>query len=214
MKWTYSIRQKMTAAGILAAVMGLVLINNLSERRNFQQLEDSIASIYQDRLLVESYIFKLYDNLQRHEELLNTQASAQTIQEIKTLAAERNALIALYEETYITEEEAKHFDALKKSLSEIEILDKNSLANNNFDKFSTQSAQPTKSAITHLSALSQIQTTEGASLMDRSERIIGGSISNSQLEMVLVICLAIIVQALVFSSKSLKAAPYQDPSLN
>ncbi|MHA7102582.1 MCP four helix bundle domain-containing protein [Roseivirga pacifica] len=211
MKWTYSIRQKMTAAGILAAVMGLVLINNLSERRNFQQLEDSIASIYQDRLLVESYIFKLYDNLQRHEELLDTQASAQTIKEIKTLAAERNALIALYEETYITEEEAKHFDALKKSLSEIEILDENTLANN---KFSTQSAQPTKSAITHLSALSQIQTTEGASLMDRSERIIGGSISNSQLEMVLVICLAIIVQALVFSSKSLKAAPYQDPSLN
>ncbi|MCO6358516.1 MCP four helix bundle domain-containing protein [Roseivirga pacifica] len=211
MKWTYSIRQKMTAAGILAAVMGLVLINNLSERRNFQQLEDSIASIYQDRLLVESYIFKLYDNLQRHEELLDTQASAQTIQEIKTLAAERNALIALYEETYITEEEAKHFDALKKSLSEIEILDESTLANN---KFSIQSAQPTKSAITHLSALSQIQTTEGASLMDRSERIIGGSISNSQLEMVLVICLAIIVQALVFSSKSLKAAPYQDPSLN
>ncbi|RKQ49159.1 chemoreceptor-like protein with four helix bundle sensory module [Roseivirga pacifica] len=211
MKWTYSIRQKMTAAGILAAVMGLVLINNLSERRNFQQLEDSIASIYQDRLLVESYIFKLYDNLQRHDELLDAQASAQTIQEIKTLAAERNALIALYEETYITEEEAKHFDALKKSLSEIEILDESTLANN---KFSTQSAQPTKSAITHLSALSQIQTTEGASLMDRSERIIGGSISNSQLEMVLVICLAIIVQALVFSSKSLKAAPYQDPSLN
>ncbi|WP_422004088.1 MCP four helix bundle domain-containing protein [Roseivirga pacifica] len=211
MKWTYSIRQKMTAAGILAAVMGLVLINNLSERRNFQQLEDSIASIYQDRLLVESYIFKLYDNLQRHEELLDTQASAQTIQEIKTLAAERNALIGLYEETYITEEEAKHFDALKKSLSDIEILDENTLENN---KFSIQSAQPTKSAITHLSALSQIQTTEGASLMDRSERIIGGSISNSQLEMVLVICLAIIVQALVFSSKSLKAAPYQDPSLN
>ncbi|WP_422354258.1 MCP four helix bundle domain-containing protein [Roseivirga pacifica] len=211
MKWTYSIRQKMTAAGILAAVMGLVLINNLSERRNFQQLEDSIASIYQDRLLVESYIFKLYDNLQRHDELLDTQASAQTIQEVKTLAAERNALIALYEETYITEEEAKHFDALKKSLSEIEILDESTLANN---KFSIQSALPTKSAITHLSALSQIQTTEGASLMDRSERIIGGSISNSQLEMVLVICLAIIVQALVFSSKSLKAAPYQDPSLN
>ena len=108
-------------------------------------------------------------------------------------------------------QEAKHFDALKKSLSDIEILDENTLENN---KFSIQSAQPTKSAITHLSALSQIQTTEGASLMDRSERIIGGSISNSQLEMVLVICLAIIVQALVFSSKSLKAAPYQDPSLN
>lgn len=210
MKWTYSIRQKMTAAGILAAVMGLVLVNNLSQRKHFQQLEESISSIYQDRLLVESYIFKLYENIQKHNDLLEKAPSEKLIEEVERLANERKALIALYEETYITEEEAKHFSALKTSLSKIEALNHSK----SFEELKLLNTFHANAAIKNLSALSQIQTIEGASLMTRSERIIGGSVTNSQLEMALVICLAVIVQALVFSSKTLKSAPVQNHRLN
>lgn len=192
MKWTYGIKQKATAAGILAAIMGLIIINNISERKRFRQLEESISSIYQDRLLVESYIFKLYNNLQKQNDCLLAEQS-QLSNGLNELKEEREQLIQLYAQTYLTEEEELHFNALKETL-------------HHFDQgatFENKSATNLE-AIEHLNALSNIQTDEGASLWDKSERIISGSQISSQFEMAMVICLAVIIQALILSSKSLK----------
>lgn len=202
MKWTYSIQQKLTAAGILAAIMILILLNNLSERRRFRQLEESISSIYEDRLLVESYIFKLYNNLQSQNDcLLGLEGSSE--KSLSLLKSEREQLLDLYAETYLTVEEGKHFEALKQTLSR-------------FDRFNLEEEKISinHEAIEHLKALSNIQTDEGASIRDKSERIILGSQSSSQFEAAIVVVLALIIQALIFSSKSMKSRIKQKHHLN
>lgn len=191
MKWTYGIQQKMTAAAVLATVMALIIINNISERRRFQKLESSISSIYQDRLLVESYIFKLYNNLQKQNDYLQNSKGIDIAAELKALKAERDELVHLYSETYLTPDEELHFEALQVTL-------------NRFDTNRENRNLTNKEAIEHLNALSNIQTDEGTSLWNKSERIISGSQISSKFEMVIIICLGIIIQALIFSSKSLK----------
>lgn len=203
MKWTYGIQQKMTAAGILAVIMALILINNISERRRFKQLEKSISSIYQDRLLVESYIFKLYNNLQQQNDCLLGEQPQALDNQLSELKQEREKLLSLYAQTYLTSEEEDHFNALKTSLA----------------KFDQTNINATKSetnleAIEHLNALSNIQTNEGASLWNKSESIILGSLTSSQFEMAIIICLGIIIQALVFASKSAKPKTIQKHNLN
>lgn len=191
MKWTYGIQQKMTAATVLATVMALIIVNNISERRRFQKLESSISSIYQDRLLVESYIFKLYNNLQKQNDYIQNSKEIDIAAELKALKAERDELVQLYSETYLTPDEELHFEALQVTL-------------NRFDTNSENRNLTNKEAIEHLNALSNIQTDEGTSLWNKSERIISGSQISSKFEMVIIICLGIIIQALIFSSKSLK----------
>lgn len=191
MKWTYGIQQKMTAAAVLATVMALIIINNISERRRFQKLESSISSIYQDRLLVESYIFKLYNNLQNQNDYLQNNMGFDDSAQLKALKAERDELVHLYSETYLTPDEELHFEALQKNLNE-------------FDNNSGNRNLTNKEAIEHLNALSNIQTDEGTSLWSKSERLISGSQISSKFEMAIIICLGIIIQALIFSSRSLK----------
>ncbi|NVK82702.1 MAG: MCP four helix bundle domain-containing protein [Cytophagia bacterium] len=191
MKWTYGIQQKMTAAAVLATVMALIIINNISERRRFQKLESSISSIYQDRLLVESYIFKLYNNLQNQNDYLQNNMGFDASAQLKALKAERDELVHLYSETYLTPDEELHFEALQKTLNE-------------FDNNSGNRNLTNKEAIEHLNALSNIQTDEGTSLWSKSERLISGSQISSKFEMAIIICLGIIIQALIFSSRSLK----------
>lgn len=191
MKWTYGIQQKMTAAAVLATIMALIIINNISERRRFQKLESSISSIYQDRLLVESYIFKLYNNLQKQNDYLQNGDGQDISTELQALKAERDELVQLYSETYLTPDEELHFEALKATLE-------------NFETNITSKNQIDREAIEQLNALSNIQTDEGTSLWSKSERIISGSQISSKFEMAIIICLGIIIQALIFSSKSLK----------
>lgn len=59
MKWTYSIKNKMTAATLLFAVITIVFINNLVERWNSEKINATITTIFDDRFMVESYIFNI-----------------------------------------------------------------------------------------------------------------------------------------------------------
>ena len=58
MKWTYPIPNKLGTSLLLMGVLVLVLFNNLSERSNSRQLKTAFESIYEDRLIAESYILR------------------------------------------------------------------------------------------------------------------------------------------------------------
>jgi hypothetical protein len=63
MKWIYRIQQKLPIAFLLAIILAGVFIKNMVERNSVSDLGDSFASVYEDRLLVESYIYQLSDRL-------------------------------------------------------------------------------------------------------------------------------------------------------
>ncbi len=59
MKWIYHIKQKMQVAFLLGIIIFVVFGNHVMESRNVTELSGSFSSVYEDRLLVESYIYNL-----------------------------------------------------------------------------------------------------------------------------------------------------------
>lgn len=116
MKWTYSIKGKIKAALLLAIILGITILTNMLERRRFQELERSFSSIYEDRLMAESYLFHLYENLKEKQDLLQFVAEKGINQNIRTQLKEyrkgREKLIEKYAQTYLTEEEEIQFNNL------------------------------------------------------------------------------------------------------
>lgn len=73
MKWTYSIKNKITAAGLLFLVLGLVIFSNFNERNKSAEINSTISSMYKDRLIVESYIFMYSQKFQQIIELIDNE---------------------------------------------------------------------------------------------------------------------------------------------
>ncbi len=218
MKWAYAIKNKTKAAILLAVVLGLTMLTNLLERSRFRELERSFSSIYEDRLMAESYLFHLYKSLKNEQDLIQPVGeeglSSVAKEKLAAHQANRAGLMAQYAETYLTEEEEVQFSQLQATLGEVDRLEKEIAGGHVAAPLISAHDAATAEAFATLSALSDIQTTVGAELRDESERIILGSVSISHLEMTILIIIAIIIQGLIFSSKTLLGSPGRDPSLN
>lgn len=222
MKWTYSIKNKTTAAILLAVILGLTMLTNLLQRKRFKELEESFASMYEDRLLAENYLFHLYENLKQKQDRFEAAANngiSHTINaDLNNFRAQRAKLIDKYAETYLTSEEESKFNDLKNALLRIDQLEEEiSLLESQAqipEKLIRLHDEITLEAFTTLSALSDIQTVEGEVLRKKSKQIILGSVSISHFEMTILIVIAIVIQALVFSSSTLLVQKSQRPGLN
>ena len=222
MKWTYSIKGKTKAALLLAIVLGITMLTNLIERRRFQELERSFSSIFEDRLMAESYLFHLYTNLKEKQDLLQVTAdkgmSHNMREKLEAHKVGRAKLIEKYAQTYLTEEEEIQFNNLNTLFGQMDRLE------GEIGRQPDGAAIPTglvrkhegatAEAFSTLSALSDIQTAEGEALRNKSKRIIMGSVSTSQFEMTILIIIGIIIQGLIFSSRTLLAGNHQNPSMN
>jgi hypothetical protein len=127
--------------------------------------------------------------------------------------------MAKYSETYLTEEEKVHFDSLKQALHYIDHLEEKIESDENRGLIPPDLIAAHNKATNHafatISNLSDIQTSEGALLQKRTKQIVWGSVSISQFEMTILIVIAIVIQGLIFSSKTLLVKTKgQDPGLN
>lgn len=216
MKWPYSLKNKLSVSIILTIIILLILLVNIQNRQRFEQLDHSMSSIYEDRLMVQNYLFKLYDNLQKEEKLRNSTSNS-IIKDLAELKEERQQIISKYEETYLTEKERKEFTNFlnhlnKKDKLEQQILEsKDSTTRVNLhEAFETNTAKTLNS----MRNLSNIQTQEGKALQISSHKIVLGSLSISQLELAILIVLALVIQVLIFTSKTLKIKTHTPHHLN
>lgn len=210
MKWIYSIKHKSTAAMLLAFVLGIVIWNNYRESNSFSKLNKSFVSIYEDRLLVESYIFQLSKNFHQFiHEIENAQTSHSTTEfkeKIVGLENTINNLLVLYRETELTEKEEVLFASL---LVEVEQINASESSSNYI-----ACKENVYAALETLTHLSDIQIVEGARIKEESNKIFLGNKSNSQFEMVVLIVIALLIQALIFSSHTINTKIKQQYNLN
>ena len=222
MKWAYSVKQKGKAALLLALVLVLVLAKNMLDSRYVRQLGTSFAAVYEDRLLVESYIFQLSGHLYQKKMTVDNYHQVKDFGLLQDKLSTSNAAIATllqdYEKTQLTLEESRHFKALKQNMAAIQALETGFLARVVAGQ-ETSAAQPQMDsqynlAAGHLNQLSHIQVTEGKRLRDQSKQIIAGSTILTQFEIVLIICIGVMILMLVFASKSKISKIPQKPMLN
>jgi hypothetical protein len=203
-KWLYGLQNKMKIASTLTLLLVIILWNNISDRKRIEALENSFSSIYEDRLMVESFIFKLSVLIHDWESMVNSNSF--TASSLKSHTAQIKGLVKDYENTKFTEKEAVVFKEFVTNLKSIYSLN----SETDLDDAKTL----TKDALIHLSELSSIQTMEGQRLIKESKDIFVNNKFASQLEIIALIILALFVQYLIFSSKSILEKIQQKPHLN
>lgn len=217
MKWIYRIQQKAQVAFLLAIILMGILVKNVMERNNVSELGDSFSSVYEDRLLVESYIYQLSDHLYQKKLIFdNCKVDGNTIaykNQIEKHNEDISKLIHEYEKTKFTEKESTFFSSFKNSIRKMTFLETQFLMS------ASASANPEldnqfKIAAADLQHLSNIQIAEGKMLTDQSKKIVAGSIVLTQFEFGMIIIIGLIIQALIFASQSLTPKVTQNHNLN
>lgn len=195
MRWAYSVKNKLTASLLLLVVVGVVLLNNFKEKHQSSQIRVAIDSIYEDRLVVEGYIYEftriLYDIRSTIAMAGLEKGDLNSCIEMKI--SEMEELIALYEDTYLTEDEAQyltHFTALAAQMKE-------GLKQQQYSNIESHIGN----ALNDLHALSEIQMEEGGLIIKKTDKLLNAGNIMSQFEMAILIVILLVIYGLIFSSK-------------
>lgn len=190
MKRLFQMKHKLKAAVALVVIMLLLLLNNMTGRRNFVNLRQAIASIYEDRLIPATYIFGLSDHLYQNRLLAETEAHNPALQQ---RLAEHDRVIAelirSYETTYLTQEEQQQWQLFKERLHAYNQVRTGADAGVAVAQFN--------GALQHLNALSRIQAGEGRALHRSSRYLLDGTTTMATFELSLVIVLGILAVFLI-----------------
>ncbi|MBS1745673.1 MAG: MCP four helix bundle domain-containing protein [Bacteroidetes bacterium] len=192
MRWAYQVKDKMKVVAVLMLIIILILANNMVNRKTFSNLNQSIASIYKDRLMPATYIFQLTDHLYQKRLLNDDDVQSNTLPtNLQQHDAAIKKIISTYETTYITKSEKEQWAAFKSGLQQYNALSKapvkdKTAMNNSFNK-----------VLQSLNALSELQASEGNALFKTSSININGTVITSQLEIALLIILGVIALILI-----------------
>ncbi len=213
MKWAISIHPKIKAAFLLAIICLAILLNLFWEKHNISSINNSFSSIYKDRLLPATYVFHLTDHLYQKRLILEKyfhQRDSSTIgADRQTLMAHNEAIDTLlrdFEATYLVEIEDEVLHELERELRACRNLEQRYLED------SEKGAIPLESKIAfeklfatakaELTQLSQIQVDVGKKLQEDCQRVAASTSLLTNLDALLIIVIGLIIQVLIFTSKS------------
>lgn len=220
MKWAYSIQQKFKAAMLLAVICAIILITNLLGKYHMNELSDSFSSVYEDRLVAESYIYRMSDHLYQKKLALDN-CSELTGSDFRLKIGSHNeaisGLLLFYDKTYLTEEEAAYLQKFKANVTALKNLELQYLQSPADEvQHTTRTLLNERFALAsaNLRQLSQIQVKEGKTLNDQSQRIFHGSSLLTNFEMLILFCIAILLQVIVAASQPVISRKWQQSNLN
>jgi hypothetical protein len=216
MKWAYSFNERSKAALLLAVVLVVVFIASVISKRNVSQLGSSFSSVYEDRLVVESYIYKFSDYLYQ-KKIIMDQCSGDQLKELSNKIGLHNeairSMIASYEKTKLTDTENRYFSDFKMNINAI-MEAEDQLVQQDLPAAKLVIDKQVDNALTNLQQLSSIQISEGKILNDNTKKIVAGSEVLTQFEMAVLIVICVLIQVLIFASKSFNPKAPQNHSLN
>jgi|SRR5690606_37230332 len=222
MKWAYSIRRKISAALLLAAIFVLLFVKSMIDNSHVNTLANSFSSVYEDRLVVESYIYKMSEHLFRKKIMIDSSKTQSALVAIKPRIDHYNQsileIIAAYQKTKLTTDEDLYFDNLKGNIEQLI-----SLENSYFDEvgrggrpdaIKVQIDKQFNQASEFLDQLSRIQLSEGKLLNETSQKIVAGSSLLTQFEIGILIAVGLMVFVLIFESTAIFSKTARNQSLN
>ena len=197
--WTYAIKQKLTAAVLLFTVIALVMVTNMRLQHTATRISVAVTSIYEDRLVVAEYILRLSKKMEDIIKILDRESNGNGVnRSVADLLSDVTVLNALYEKTTLTETERTNFETFKQLCR---VISANIHSNDH-----ASALVAARDSIETLQTLSLIQVEEGKNQLDEVLDMTYFSNILSYLELVILIVIAVIIQALVFASKTMMGA--------
>lgn len=182
---------------ILGILMVFVLIvtTNLIDRNNFVRVRDSVVTIYEDRLIANDLIFEISKLVQEKEMAVAMSDSVFFEEQNPNINKTIQGFISSFEQTKLTPEESQVFSDLKENIQAL-MDSENDFVSSNFET-KTEVLGHISSITGDLGRLSKIQLSEGSRQMSISKRAIDTVELFTQIEIYLLVFLAIIVQIIV-----------------
>jgi hypothetical protein len=172
--------------GILL-IFAIVLVTNLVDRKNFQNIKESVVSIYEDRIVASDLIFRISNLIHEKELALYTQDSSLISQ--AALNAEIDSLLLAYSGTKITKSEQEHFDRFKENYAALKHLEGK--------QSSEQALEKMQRLEKNLQDLSAIQLQEGYRQKAMSERSLESVELFTKIEIVFLVLISIGAQIFI-----------------
>ncbi len=209
MNWTFSLKNKWRAAFVSTAIIVVMLVISMIGTKNVDDLRLSFKSVYEDRLVVEQYIFKmstlLYENQLELNRLKDTEEPALIHADILANTKAISTIAEKYALTYLTEKEEKVFHAFNTLVAKVTIAERQMIKEINGSpqkqKSITSLSSDYQKAIVQLDDLSNIQLAVAKEMLDESDKLAAGNVVMSKLEIAILIIVALFVQVIIFSAR-------------
>lgn len=221
MKGFFQIRNKFKICCVLIVIIVLVLLNNLRSRKNISRLDESVSSIYQDRLLPATYLYEISNRLYQKRLMLEEKAGLPEDWMARKTArdGEIDSLVQAYDSTYLTKNEQTLWLRFKEQLQRYSRLESASFTLATGPGGLSVDGEVSldegfRQTVTLLNNLTEIQVGEGKNLQTGSHNIASGSVLSSHLEMTLLIVLGVMAVILLSMSDKHILNPDQKPGLN
>jgi sugar-specific transcriptional regulator TrmB len=180
--------------GILM-IFVLIIATNLIDKNNFVRVRDSVVTIYEDRLIANDLIFEMLKSVQQKELAVSISDSTFFKNQSSKVNDNLQSLISRFEQTKLTSEETKVFNDLKGNVQSLINSEIQFLNSDYSDK--ALLVKHIESLKTNLNNLSKIQLNEGSRQMSISKRAIDTLELFTQIEIYVLVFLAILVQIVV-----------------
>lgn len=199
-------KRKVKAIVILGVLLLLLYGKNLIERQSFRKISSTFTEVYNDRLVVESYIFDISERLFLIQKLIDhcdlSYDYSKVINEITDHESAIMTIVTEFEQTQLTEQEASY-------LSDFKAIIQNDLNIKSYDLLFTDSSgvnqnqvkiydQKISQARKDLDNLSSIQLQEGEKLISKAKVLINRSQIWAQFEVALLIILVVVMFFMFF----------------
>ena len=174
-------------------VFFIVLITNIIDRDNFNQLSNSVTTIYEDRIVASDILFDMSALVHKKELALTGMDSLFLENEYHKTSGELDNLIAIFEETRLTEREQKLLGKLKADFQTLQRTEELTMEENN-----AAMKEAILSVKEDLHELSKIQLEEAHRQVLLSEKAKNTINLFTQGEIIFLILMGIIIQIIIF----------------
>ncbi|TDQ16259.1 chemoreceptor-like protein with four helix bundle sensory module [Algoriphagus boseongensis] len=206
MKDTYIKKRKIKALIVISILLLSLYGKNLLERRSFKQISSTFTEVYNDRLLVESYIFDISERLFQIQKLIDhcdlDYDYSKVIEEISKNENEILGIVVEFEQTQLTPEEATYLSDFKKIITQDLTIKNYGLIYSDSSGVNREQVkiydQKISRARKDLDDLSKIQLQEGEKIISKAKTLINRSQIWAQFEVALLIILVIVLFLLIF----------------
>ncbi|MEL7144768.1 MAG: MCP four helix bundle domain-containing protein [Bacteroidota bacterium] len=201
MKWRLSTAQKIRTGIAFVVVFLLIIATNAIDNQRFETIQQSVQTMYKDRLVGKSYLYKISRQLQIKREILQSQNAQPAARLNAAVNDSIKVLIDQFSETKLTQFEEKRLRLLQKNLDQLLKEEKSFSTVNSNDE---AQALPTdfelyfSRMIEDLDALAEIQLDEGKREKMISNRAVNASNIISKIEIGFLILIGVIIQLLIF----------------
>ena len=199
-------RKKLRAMLIIGGLLLLIYGKNLIERQAFKDISNTFTEVYNDRLVVEGYIFQSSEGLFQIQKLVDHcdigYDYSKVVDEIAIHEQNILAIVEDFEATKLTEKENGYLSDFKKIIvNDLSIKNYNLLYSDSSGVNQEQVKlydQKITQARKDLDNLSKIQLEEGEKLISKAKVQINRSQIWAQFEVALLIVLIIVLFLLLF----------------